>query len=210
MIGKLTGIIDNIEDEYMIIDVNGVGYIVYCSSHTLSNLEVGTAYSILIDMHVKEDGSLLYGFSNNLEKLCFKHLISVQGVGGKVALAILSKLVPEQVIYAIKTSNIATFKSIIGIGPKLATRIVTELKSNKQIMGQVLQSYIEEGVDEMKNTNSVNTGSSNQLVNDAISAIANLGFNKNSMSPLIIKLYNSNPGIDLESLIKLFLSNINK
>lgn len=128
MIGKLTGIVDSISEDSIILDVGGVGYLVQCPSSTLGKLSVGTSASLQIEMRVSEDAIRLFGFLSGEEREWFKLLQSVQSVGAKVALNILSVLSPRAIGRAIALGDKAMIGQAQGVGPKLATRIVTELK----------------------------------------------------------------------------------
>ncbi|MDA7966582.1 Holliday junction branch migration protein RuvA [Ruegeria sp.] len=129
MIGKLTGRLDYRAADHVLIDVRGVGYIVYCSDRTMAALPgVGEAVSIYTDMVVREDLMQLYGFLSLVEKEWHRLLCSVQGVGAKVSLAILSALGPDGVSRAIALGDWASVKAAKGVGPKTAQRIVLDLK----------------------------------------------------------------------------------
>lgn len=128
MIGKLTGLVDTIAEDHVILDVGGVGYLVQCPSSTLGKLAVGERVSLLIEMRVSEDAIRLFGFITGEEREWFKLLQSVQSVGAKVALNILSVLSPRAIGRAIALGDKAMIGQAQGVGPKLATRIVTELK----------------------------------------------------------------------------------
>ena len=128
MIAKLRGIIDTIADDFCIIDVNGVGYLVAASSKTLSKLSIGSEATLLTEMVVREDSLSLFGFADAWEKEWFNTLTKVQGVGAKVCLSILSVLTPTQLAQAIGAQDKTSFCRASGVGPKLAARIVTELK----------------------------------------------------------------------------------
>jgi len=129
MIGKLTGLVDTITGSQLILDVQGVGYLVSCSAHTLRLVgQVGAAASLLIEMQVREDAISLFGFAELAERDAFRLLTTVQGVGAKVALALLSILSPERLAQAIASQDKAAITAADGVGPKLALRIVTELK----------------------------------------------------------------------------------
>jgi Holliday junction DNA helicase RuvA len=129
MIGKLRGIVDAIGADHAIIDVGGVGYDVACSSRTLGALpQPGEAVTLSIETHVREDAIRLYGFLSEAERAWFRLLLSVQGVGTKVALAILGTLDPAQLSSAIALQDKATITRAQGVGPKVALRIVNELK----------------------------------------------------------------------------------
>ena len=129
MIGKLKGVIDAYGEDFVIVDVHGVGYVVHCSSRTLQNLpKVGEAAVLSIETHVREDMIRLYGFRSDPEREWFRLLQTVQGVGAKVALGILSVLDPGGLGTAIATGDKASVARAPGVGPKLAPRIVAELK----------------------------------------------------------------------------------
>ena len=134
MIGKLTGIVDSISDDLVILDVNGVGYIVQCPASTLSRLAVGASVSLLIEMKVSEDAMKLYGFLAAEERDWFRLLQTVQNVGGKVALAVLSTLSPRDLGRALALGDKAMIGRAPGVGPKLALRIATELKDKAPAM----------------------------------------------------------------------------
>jgi len=129
MIAKLKGFLDSTGTDWLIINVGGVGYHCFCSSKTLSLMpEPGGEVSLLIETHVREDHIHLYGFHSAEEKECYKLLTSVQGVGSKVGLAILSVLTPALLHQAILSQDKATVTQANGVGPKVAQRIITELK----------------------------------------------------------------------------------
>lgn len=128
MIGKLTGKIDTVGESFLIIDVGGVGYEVQASARTLRYLELGSTASLTIDTHVREDAIRLYGFSSELERSWFRTLQGVQGVGAKVALAILGVLGSQELANAIALGDWAAVEQAPGVGKKIAQRIVSELK----------------------------------------------------------------------------------
>jgi holliday junction DNA helicase RuvA len=128
MIGKLRGKIDAIGESHCIIDVGGVGYEVQASSRTLRNLKSGEEASLTIDTHVREDSIRLFGFTSEVERTWFRTLQSIQGVGSKVALAVLSVLSTQELANAIALGNWAAVEQANGVGKKLALRIVAELK----------------------------------------------------------------------------------
>jgi len=134
MIGKLTGIVDSITDDTVILDVNGVGYLVQCPASTLSRLTVGAHASLMIEMKVSDDAIKLYGFAAAEEREWFRLLQTVQNVGGKVALAVLSTLSPRDLQRALALGDKAMIGRAPGVGPKLALRIATELKDKAASM----------------------------------------------------------------------------
>ena len=134
MIGKLTGTVDSIQDDSVILDVGGVGYLVQCPASTLSRLAVGAPASLLIEMKVSDDAIRLYGFSGTEEREWFRLLQTVQSVGSKVALAVLSTLSPRDLQRALALGDKAMIGRAPGVGPKLALRIATELKDKAPSM----------------------------------------------------------------------------
>jgi len=128
MIGKLKGIVDAVGEAHALIDVNGVGYEVQASARTLRNLALGEAVSLAIETHVREDAIRLYGFTSEVERAWFRALQTIQGVGAKVALAVLGTLSPPDLANAIALQNWAAVEQSPGVGKKLAQRIVAELK----------------------------------------------------------------------------------
>jgi len=134
MIGKLSGIVDSIADDTVILDVNGVGYLVHCPASTISRLAVGAHASLMIEMKVSEDAIKLYGFASAEEREWFRLLQTVQNVGGKVALSVLSTLSPRELQRALALGDKAMIGRSPGVGPKLALRIATELKDKAPSM----------------------------------------------------------------------------
>ena len=128
MIAKLTGRIEGVEQGSCIVDVGGVGYLVQASTRTLSALPSGNIASLLIETHVREDAIILYGFFESAEREWFRLLTTVQGVGAKVALSVLSALSPRDLIGAIAAGDKAGLTRAPGVGPRLAVRLLTELK----------------------------------------------------------------------------------
>ncbi|HEY1261565.1 MAG TPA: Holliday junction branch migration protein RuvA [Stellaceae bacterium] len=129
MIAKLAGIVDAVGPEGAVIDVGGVGYLAFCSTRTLGRLPpTGAAVRLLIETHVREDHIHLYGFIDEAERDWFRLLTTVQGVGAKLALAILSALMPETLTLAIMAQDKAALAKAEGVGPRLAARIANELK----------------------------------------------------------------------------------
>jgi len=170
MIGKLKGILDSVGDDSIIIDVQGVGYQVHCSTRTLTSLPaVGEAVSISIETHVRETEIRLFGFSDDLERDWFKLLQSVQGVGAKVALAIQSTLSAGDLASAIVLQDKAMVSRAPGVGPKVAQRIVAELKDKAP-------AYSGAAAAEMGFTSDIGDGVASTAVQDAVSALGNLGY----------------------------------
>jgi len=134
MIGKLSGIVDSLAEDHAILDVGGVGYLVHCPSSTLSRLSAGASVSLMIETKVSEDAIRLYGFFSAEEREWFRLLQTVQNVGARVALNVLSALSPRELQRALALSDKAAIGRAQGVGPKLALRIATELKDKAPSM----------------------------------------------------------------------------
>jgi Holliday junction DNA helicase RuvA len=166
MIGKLTGTVDSITDDTVILDVNGVGYLVACPSSTLSRLALSAHVSLMIEMKVSDDAIRLYGFASSEEREWFRLLQTVQNVGSKVALAVLSTLSPRELQRALALGDKAMIGRAPGVGPKLALRIATELKDKAPFM--MAHGADEGGV--------VATIAPRGPESDAVSALIHLGY----------------------------------
>ena len=170
MIAKLKGLVDSIGEDWMILDVNGVGYLVHASSRTLSNMpQPGEAVGVHIETVVREDAITLFGFCDVAEKDMYQLLTSVQGVGAKVGLAILSTLAPNELQNAIAAQDKTAVSRAKGVGPKVAGRIVNELKD--KVTGLVFKP---QGV--QASTLGAPAAPISGALEDAISALANLGY----------------------------------
>jgi Holliday junction DNA helicase RuvA len=179
MIGKLKGTIDSYGEDHIILDVHGVGYLVHCSAKTLTALpSVGEAAVLSIETIVREDMIKLYGFRTDQEREWFRLLQTVQGVGAKVALAILSALQPGALATALGTGDKAMIGRAPGVGPKLAQRIVTELKDKAPAFGSVDPAII-------KLSDSVAEKTAPVPVADAVSALMNLGYQQAQASAAV-------------------------
>jgi Holliday junction DNA helicase RuvA len=169
MIGKLKGVIDTLGDDHVILDVGGVGYVVHCSGRTLQGLPAPGEWTALsIETQVREDSIRLFGFVQAAERDWFRLLQSVQGVGAKVALAVLGVLSPGELGLAVLRQDKATIGQAPGVGPKLAARIVAELKDRAAAIGtsDANLSAAAPGGD----------GKESATIADAISALVNLGY----------------------------------
>jgi holliday junction DNA helicase RuvA len=170
MIGKLTGTIDSVGEDYLVLDVHGVGYLVHCSARTLQDLPAtGQTVALAIETYVREDQIRLFGFFSAAEREWFRLLQTVQGVGAKVALAILSTLKPADLATAIAMRDKASITRTPGVGPKVAERIVTELKDKTPALAAVDPAVV-------KLTGAVEDRRALRPVADAISALVNLGY----------------------------------
>jgi Holliday junction DNA helicase RuvA len=170
MIGKLKGIIDSYGEDGVILDVNGVGYEVHCSARTLQALPAaGEAATLSIETYVREDVIKLYGFASDAERGWFRLLQTVQGVGAKVALAVLGTLKPSELATAVAMRDKAMVARSPGVGPKVAERIVTELKDKAPAFADIdpAVAHLAGAVDEKR---------APKPVADAVSALVNLGY----------------------------------
>ncbi len=170
MIAKLKGLIDSTGDGWAVLDVGGVGYLVFCSTRTLGRLSAGDAAEILIETHVREDHIHLYGFFDALERDWFKLLTTVQGVGVKVALAMLGVLSPDQLVQAVAVQDRGMISQAPGVGPKLATRILSELKDK---VGSIA---MDAGPGGAPAVDMGAGGADGGALADAASALVNLGY----------------------------------
>ncbi len=207
MIGKLIGKIDSIYDDKLILNVGGVGYNIFVSSKTLNSLAENQEVSFIIETIVREDHIHLYGFKSEIERGWFNELCKVKGVGNKVALKILSILEINDVILAISAADKSYFSNVPGIGPKLALRIVSELKDSvPKVSGDVVSSAINVNVDKGDNVDVSN----NKLLTDAVSALENLGYKRMDVYKVVSQNINENPDTTLETLITNSLRKISK
>ncbi len=200
MIGKLKGLIEDCDDDHVLIDVGGVCYIAFCSQKTLSRLpRRGEAAELLTEMVVREDLVRLYGFADPTEKAWFSLLTDVQGVGARVALAILSVLTPTELSSAIALQDKAMVGRANGVGPKLAQRIVSELKGKLPDLGGIDAGAL--GLQQ-----ALGAGAAKSNVADAVSALTNLGYSSQQASAALARIV-ARDGEDLptEKLIRLGL-----
>ena len=170
MIGKLRGIIDTYGEDFVIVDVGGVGYLVHCSARTLQALpSPGEAATLSIETHVREDQIKLFGFASDLEREWFRLLQTVQGVGAKVAMSVLGTLKPSELASAVAMRDKAMVARTPGVGPKVAERIVTELKDKAPAYANVDPAvvHLAGALDEKR---------APRPITDAVSALVNLGY----------------------------------
>jgi holliday junction DNA helicase RuvA len=168
LIAKLKGVVDTVDADSTIVDVGGVGYLVSASARTLRELAAGDEVPILVETIVREDAIALYGFLETAERDWFRILTTVQGVGARVALSILSTLSPDEIARAIAAQDRATLSRPAGVGPKLAARLATELKDKAAAFGV---APLGKGVE----APAMPAGSINE---DAVSALVNLGYKR--------------------------------
>lgn len=203
MIAKLRGIIDSIYEDSCIIDVNGVGYLVSASSKCLAGLAKGAEKSLLIETVVREDSISLFGFSDAWEKEWFNTLTKVQGVGAKVCLNILSALSPSQLAQAVSAQDKSSFLRAAGVGPKLAARLVTELK-DKIVTVPLGDAKLEDLTDEVSEPVKPVREEEGKM-EDVISALVNLGYQRLEAYQTVVKIYAANQDKSVGELIRLSL-----
>ena len=200
MIARLKGKVDLLGDDFLVLDVNGVGYQVYCSSRTLRQYSLNVSIMLEIETYVREDNIQLFGFNSVQEKDFFRLLTVVPGVGAKVALAILGSFPLEELGQIISIGDKASLTRASGVGPKLAARIIGELKekvvflfSNGQVAGSAeSRSYVSE--------------ETNSAINEAASGLVNLGYTLVDSHTALMKVAKTNKEeYSVEELIKLGL-----
>jgi holliday junction DNA helicase RuvA len=205
MIGKLKGIVDSYGEDNIILDVNGVGYLVHCSARTLQALPApGEAAILAIETHVREDQIKLFGFAADAEREWFRLLQTVQGVGAKVALSVLGTLKSAELATAIATRDKATVARTPGVGPKVAERIVTELKDKVPAFADVdpAMVHLAGALDEKR---------APKPIADAVSALVNLGYGQpQAAAAIAAAARNAGEGADTATLIRQGLKELGK
>jgi Holliday junction DNA helicase RuvA len=205
MIGKLKGIVDSYGEDNIILDVNGVGYLVHCSARTLAALPApGEAATLSIETYVREDQIKLFGFASDAEREWFRLLQTVQGVGAKVALAVLGTLKPAELATAIATRDKAMVARTPGVGPKVAERIVTELKDKVPAFADVDPAvvHLAGALDEKR---------APKPVADAVSALVNLGYGQpQAAAAIAAAARHAGDGADTATLIRQGLKELAK
>ncbi len=171
MIAKLKGIVDSVGDGHAIVDVGGVGYLVHCAARTLGRLKAGEAAALLVETDVGQDHIRLFGFTDVAERDWFRLLTSVQGVGARIGLALLSALTPDELARAIAAGDKTALARASGVGGKLAARIAAELKDK---VGALVLGSAGAGAAGRKGQGA--DGAMASAVADAISALAHLGY----------------------------------
>lgn len=206
MIAKLSGILDSVSAGALIIDVNGVGYQVFASGRTLAQVgQAGDPVSLLIDTHVREDHIHLFGFCDRAEQEWFRLLTTVQGVGAKAGLAILSVCPPDKLAFAIASGDAAALRQADGVGPKLATRIVTELKDKAGNIEFSTTLPAAKG----KGKAATAVAAPVSADNDAVSALINLGYGRSDAYAAVMQArVKANDNGDLSELIRLALAEL--
>ncbi|TMJ30805.1 MAG: Holliday junction branch migration protein RuvA [Alphaproteobacteria bacterium] len=205
MIGKLTGMLDSYGEDFIIVDVGGVGYVVHCSARTLQALPApGDPVVLAIETHVREDQIRLFGFITPVEREWFRLLQTVQGVGTKVALSVLGTLAPADLASAIALRDKAMIARSPGVGQKVAERIVTELKDKAPAYAAVDPAVI-------RLSGAIEERRAPQPVADAISALVNLGYGPPQAAAAIAAAAQSaGETTDAASLIRLGLRELSR
>ncbi len=209
MIGKLRGKVDAVDEDNIVLDVNGVGYNVFCSSRTISALPgEGEAAQLIIETHVREDHIHLYGFPDTVERDWFRLLATVQRVGNKMALTILGAYTPQQLANAILAKDTSAFSRISGVGPKLAERIVTELKDKVTKLPTSSFQSTSAGTATAAIKGKANP-SADTTIDDAISALVNLGYSRTEAYGAAMKARQEADGVpSIDKLIRLSLKEL--
>ena len=213
MIGRLRGRVDYKAHDHFLLDVSGVGYLIFCSERTLSEIPgKGEFTTIYTDLLVREDLLQIFGFLSQVEKEWYRVLMSVQGVGAKASLAILSALGEDGVSRAIALGDWTSVKSAKGIGPKTAQRVVNELKDKAaHVMSlvphkvgnqeeKVSDADIIERIDDNPSINLAISNNSAQA--DALSALQNLGYTPSDAAAAVAKILNQSSDLSTEELIR--------
>lgn len=193
MIAHIHGRLVEKAPTHVIIDCAGVGYFIHISLNTSSKLKAEENCKLFTELIVREDAQLLYGFMEMAEKRLFQLLISVSGVGPATALLVLSSADPMEIEQAIISGNAAWFKGVKGIGPKSAQRIIIDLRD--KVAKENIQADFSSTVN-------------NTLKDEALSALVNLGFNKNKAEKVIVKILKENSNFQLEDVLKAALKGL--
>ena len=192
MIASLSGTLKSISKTEIVLEVNNVGYLLNVSSKVISSLgDIGSKLSMFTDLQVKDDKIIMYGFFSQTDQTIFKLLQSVQGVGPKAALSILSALTVDELILAISSGDKAMISRADGVGLKVAGRIATELLEKVSNLNLInIDQNINIFENSQKNLNLVNEENhiDTQVVEDAISALVNLGYNRSEVFSIVMKI----------------------
>jgi Holliday junction DNA helicase RuvA len=205
MIGKLRGVIDSYGEDYVIVDVGGVGYLVHCSARTLQALPPqGEPVTLAIETHVREDQIRLFGFLSDVEREWFRLLQGVQGVGTRVALSVLGTLKPADLASAVAMRDRAAVARAPGVGPKVAERIVTELKDKAPAYAAVDPAVV-------RLSGAIEERRAPQPVADAVSALVNLGYAQpQAAAAIAAAAREAGDGADAARLIRLGLKELSR
>jgi len=223
MIASLTGILTSIGKSEIIIEVNGVGYLLNVTSKLISTLgEIGSTLSVFTDLQIKDDKILMYGFTTEADQNFFRLLQTVQGIGPKAALSILSALTINELILAISSGDKAMISRAEGVGPKVAARVASELSEKVTNMQLILGKKDINNTYQENNTNSSKYNFTNEeeqfldVVEDSISALINLGYTRSEVFSVVMNIKRDfnlkNVDIDftVNSVIPLALKELSK
>ena len=224
MIGKLKGVVDSTEDDHLILDVSGVGYQVYASPRLIQSVGEGEYLTLFIETHVREDHIHLYGFASAAERAACRVLLTVQGVGMKMALAILNILSPASLAQAIAAKDRTALTQISGVGPKLAERILTEMKDKavQLLAGADTASFAApltttapkatrgKKVASAAEAAPAASGPSPAIMEEATSALTNLGYGRSEAFAAVVQVAREMPGAGLQDLIPASLQKLGK
>lgn len=204
MIARLWGSVDTIKDSFVILNVQGVGYKVQCSQRTLETLEIAKPCTLYIETVVREDALLLYGFSSQEEQAWFTLLTTVPGVGARVALALLSFCSGHELAQAILSQNKKYLTGADGVGPKLAERLIHELKGklSQSPLGSVYTSAAAASFPVQK--------AEDTILEDALSVLMNLGYRRSEVLPILEKAWAQDPSVPLDRLVPIALQMLSR
>lgn len=210
MIAKLYGKVDALGEDHLVLDVNGVGYLVFASARTLRALSVGKPASLIIETHVREDHIHLYGFAVPVEKQWFGLLTTVQGVGAKVALALLSALSPDELMMAIAAQDVTALCRAQGVGKKVGQRIAGELKDKAPMPGAAAPAKDKARAPEPV-TAMAEAQQSRAPIDDAVSALVNLGYGRSDAFVAVGRAARQDGEVNsLDGLIRAALKELSK
>ncbi|MBA23004.1 MAG: Holliday junction branch migration protein RuvA [Flavobacteriales bacterium] len=193
MITQIKGKLIEKHPTHVVIDCNGIGYMVHISLHTYGQIGDGELIKLFTHLQVKEDSHTLFGFHQNIERSIFRLLISISGIGASIARTMLSSMSPEEIQHAILSENLAAIKAVKGIGLKTAQRVLIELKDKVQKT---------EGIDDIP------VLQSNRIKEETLSALEVLGYPRRQSEKLIDNIIQSEPESSLEDLIKIALNKL--
>ena len=207
MLAKLTGLVDSKEENCVVIDVKGVGYLVNCGAKTITNMPaVGAITTVLIETVVREDAFLLYGFLSTEDRDWFRLLQTVKNVGARVALAILSALPPDRLVSAIAANDRNALTAAPGVGPKLAERIISELK-DKVLITSRSKNYNSD----LPNSKDQDSSKRDVQIRDAVSALTNLGYSPSDSFAVVSRLaIDLGEDLEIKTLIRMSLKELSK
>ncbi len=191
MISVLKGVVFDVGGDHIILEVNSIGYKVFCAQKVIYSSSIGDSLTLFTEMIIRENDIRMHGFLTKEDRDFFNHLLGIQGVGGKLAQTIINEVELNDVLNAISLNTPSVFTKISGVGPKLGARLLSELKNKPFIKNHSVQNN-------MINNND----SGNSVLLDAISALKNLGYQEDKVISVLQKMHTTHPEISLEELIK--------